>query len=39
MYKLANYFNMLKIEHLEGGSYDVLQEERKQCYEFRKGSR
>ena len=23
MYKLANYFNMLKIEHLEGGSYDV----------------
>ena len=23
MYKLVNYFNMLKIEHLEGGSYDV----------------
>ena len=23
MYKLANYFNMLKIEHLEGVSYDV----------------
>ena len=23
MYKLANYFNTLKIDHLEGGSYDV----------------
>ena len=23
MYKLANYFNMLKIEHLEGGGYNV----------------
>ena len=21
--KLANYFNLLKIEHLEGGTYDV----------------